>query len=220
MMQYLKVTITIFIISLGVMAIVFYRASARHTIRTDFQIVQQTETEDFYSMFKGSEYIAEATGEMVGSEEFMNKIIKKDNDLEKRIIAGSLQKKIEKWNKMVYVDDVTVHGKFSLYVKSNDIKFAKTLSLKIADTIINDNDMYQGEKNKKRKIVIVKNQDGEIIEQYEEDDGNYGAHISIRTISEPIIMAGNSLSFAIIAGLVSFFGILFLGYLKKISESL
>lgn len=198
-----------------------YKKTTSNTItRTDLQIVQQSETEDFYSMFKGSEYIANAIGEMVESEEFMNKIIKKEEVLEKYMTLGSLQNRLKKWNKLVYVDNVTVHGRMSIYVKNNDVNFAKSLSLSVADTIINDNGMYQGKKSKKRKIVIVKNQEGEIIEEYEEDDGNYGAHIVIRKISGPFVMSENNLSIALISGTLGFMAIMCICYLRKVSQSL
>ncbi len=200
--------------------VIFYNSAINKTIiRTDLQIVQQTETEDFYSMFKGSEYIANAIGEMVESEELMNKIIKKEEKLESYLSEERLEKKLKKWNEMVYVDDVTVHGRMSIYVKNDDVSFAKSLSLNVADTIINNNGMYQGEITKKRKIVIVKNQEGDIIEEYEEDDGNYGAHITIRRISGPFVVQDNKFM-PIIIGIFGFITVIFIGYLRKVSQSL
>ncbi len=198
----------------------FYKeATKKIIVRTDLQIVQQTPTEDFYSMFKGSEYIAKAIKEMVSSEEFMNKILKKDKNLGKVVVAGSLEKKLKKWNELVKIDDVTVHGRFSVYVKSEDLDFAKSLSLEIADTIINNNSMYQGEATKKKKVIVVKNQEGDTIDQYEEDDGNYGSHITIRVISGPYAVGDNKF-FPFVIGIVGFIGVLFLAYLRKVSQSL
>ena len=210
-------------LSVGIVCAVgfgFYeKATKKIIVRTDLQIVQQTPTEDFYSMFKGSEYIAKAIEEMIDSEEFMNKILKEDKNLEKIIMAPTLEKKLKKWGELVKIDDVTVHGRFSVYVSSEDLDFAKSLSLKVADTIINNNSMYQGEATKKRKIVIVKNQEGETIDQYEEDDGNYGSHITIRVISGPFAVSENK-TLPFVVGIVGFMSVIFLAYLRKVSKSL
>ncbi len=198
----------------------FYKKATKNiVVRTDLQIVQQTPTEDFYSMFKGSEYIAKAIGEMINSEEFMNKITKKDKKLENILSNKPLEQKLQKWSEIVKIDDVTVHGRFSVYVRSKNLDFAKTLSLEVADTIINNNSMYQGEATKKRKIVIVKNQDGETIDQYEEDDGNYGSHITIRVISSPFVVSENK-SLPFVVGLVAFVSVIFLAYLRRVAKSL
>ncbi len=201
-MQYLKVTITIFIISLGVMAIVFYRASARHTIRTDFQIVQHIQTEDYYALFKASEYIANAMAETVASEEFMQKVMTKNPAL-KELLPQDRQERLRAWRTMVWIDDVTTHGGFSLYVRGDDVEKTRAIAKDVATLITKDNGMYGGKNTVKKKVVVVKNENGDTIEEYEEDDGNIDDYISIRVISGPLLFTRNGVADALFAGLFS-----------------
>ena len=214
----IKIIIIAGIVAIVVMSLLMITSSTKTAVKMDFQVTQDIATDDFYSLFKSSEFVAGAIDEMVSSEEFMNKVIKKDGSVSQKF-SNNREERLKQWNETVYVDDITVHGRFSVIISHKDKNFAQQLAPIVSDLIINDNGLYQGAQKKEKQIIIIKNEQGDIIDQYEEDADD-GVRLIIRQISGPLEYAKYPLTKIISIGLGAFLITLLIGYIHRVSRTL
>ena len=120
---------------------------------TDFLIIQnQTESQDFYSLFKSAEYVRDILSESVYSELFINEVIKTEK-VNSEFLPFDKRKRMKEWNKIVKVKSGSQPGIISVEVLGNSQKEVFNISESIIEVMITKNQIFRGEGNLEVKVL-------------------------------------------------------------------
>jgi len=120
---------------------------------TDFLIIQnQTESQDFYSLFKSAEYVRDVLSESVYSELFINEVIKTEK-VNGEFLPFDKRKRLKEWNKIVKVKSGSQPGIISVEVLGNNRKEVLNISESIIEVMITKNQIFRGEGNLEVKVL-------------------------------------------------------------------
>ena len=120
---------------------------------TDFLIIQnQTESQDFYSLFKSAEYVRDVLSESVYSELFINEVIKTEK-VNSEFLPFDKRKRLKEWSKIVKVKSGSQPGIISVEVLGDDQKEVFDISESIIEVMITKNQIFRGEGNLEVKVL-------------------------------------------------------------------
>jgi hypothetical protein len=129
---------------------------------TDFLIIQnQSDTQDFYSMLKSTEYLGSVLNESVYSDKFVDAVVetnKVDADFLAKSYNISTQDKkgrLDAWANMVSVKRNTAAGIMHIDVINDDKKVATAVSSAIADVLTQKNVLFRGGDEKSVEIRVL-----------------------------------------------------------------
>lgn len=110
---------------------------------TDFLVVQNgSETQDFYSMLKSSEYLGKVLSESVYSEKFIGAVIETGGVNDGFIPAGG-KDRLKAWSKMVSVKSNPDAGILHVIVYSNNDRDALRISQAIGKVLVERNALFR-----------------------------------------------------------------------------
>ena len=129
---------------------------------TDFLIVQnQSESQDFYSTLKSTEYLGSVLNESVYSDRFIDAVVetqKVDADFLSKSYNISAQDKkgrLDAWENMVSVKRNASAGIMHIDVLNNDKKLSLSVSSAIADVLTQKNTLFRGGDEKSIEIRVL-----------------------------------------------------------------
>lgn len=135
---------------------------------TDFLIIQnQTESQDFYSLFKSAEYVRDILSESVYSELFINEVIKTEK-VNSEFLPFDKRKRMKEWSRIVKVNSGSQPGIISVEILSDSQKEVFNISESVIEVMLAKNQLFRGEGNMEVKVlsgpIIEKNPEmGDIV---------------------------------------------------------
>lgn len=128
----------------------------------DFLIVQnQSDSQDFYSMLKSTEYLGKVLNESVYSDKFIDTVIdtkKVSPDFLAKSFDLSAQDKkgrIDAWSKTVFVKRNVEAGIMHIDVLNDDQKLTVSISSAITDVLTQKNVLFRGGDEKSVEIRVL-----------------------------------------------------------------
>ena len=110
---------------------------------TDFMVVQKTGQQDFYTMFKSSEYLGKVLGESIYSEKFINTVIE-TGKVNSEFLPFDKQDRLKEWRQMVMVAKNIELGMLRVSVKSDSEREATRVMQGIEQVLIEKNALFRG----------------------------------------------------------------------------
>jgi capsular polysaccharide biosynthesis protein len=139
--------------SLSFLALVFF--SRNFKVGTDFLVVQnQSGNQDFYSLFKSSEYLGKVLSESVYSERFVSAVVE-TGKVDAGFLPTDKKERLEAWSKMVKVRRNVEAGIIQVEVFHDDQKLATRISQAITDVLTQKNMLFRGGEEKSLEIRIL-----------------------------------------------------------------
>ncbi len=141
-----------------VAAVSFFAVTAlspRVKVTTDFMVVQTNmQSQDFYSLFKSSEYLGKVLSESIWSERFINAVIE-TGKVSKEFLPFDKSERLKAWRGMVSVEKNIELGMISVTVKSDTDREAGKVMQAITDVLITKNVEFRGGDEKAVEIRIL-----------------------------------------------------------------
>lgn len=129
--------------------------SPRVKVTTDYMVVQtNTQSQDFYSLFKSSEYLGKVLSESIWSERFINAVIE-TGKVSKEFLPFDKSERLKAWRGMVSVEKNIELGMISVTVKSDTDREAGKVMQAITDVLITKNVEFRGGDEKAVEIRIL-----------------------------------------------------------------
>lgn len=134
----------------------------RFKVTTDFMVVQaNSQSQDFYTLFKSSEYLGRVLSESIWSERFINNVFE-TGQVSKETLPFDPYERLKTWRKMVSIDQNTELGMLTVTVKADTEKQASKVMQAVSDVLINKNVEFRGGDEKAVEIRVLS---GPIIER-------------------------------------------------------
>ncbi len=149
---------SIFLFGVFVAATVFFvetAVSARYAVRTDFMVVQTSSSQDFYTLFKSSEYLSKVLSESMYSERFINAVIETGKVSAQGFLPTDKRDRLNRWRSMVSVDKNIELGMLSVSVKADTEREAGKTMEALTEVLINRNKEFRGGDEKSVEIRIL-----------------------------------------------------------------
>lgn len=127
----------------------------RYVVQTDFMVVQASGSQDFYTLFKSSEYLGRVLSESIYSERFINAVAETGKVSAKSFLPTNKRDRLQSWREMVAVDKNVELGMLSVAVKSNSEKEATKVMEAITNVLINRNLEFRGGDEKAIEIRVL-----------------------------------------------------------------
>lgn len=141
-----------------VAAVSFFTVTAfspRVKVTTDYMVVQtNTQSQDFYSIFKSSEYLGKVLSESIWSERFINAVLE-TGKVSKEFLPMDKSERLKAWRSMVSVEKNIELGMISVTVKSDTDREAGKVMQAISDVLITKNVEFRGGDEKAVEIRIL-----------------------------------------------------------------
>lgn len=137
---------SIFLFGIFVAAAVFFAETAlspRYAVRTDFMVVQSSGSQDFYTLFKSSEYLGKVLSESMYSERFINAVIETGKVSDKGFLPTDKRDRLKGWRSMVSVEKNLELGMLSVAVKADTEREAAKVMDALSDVLINRNKEFR-----------------------------------------------------------------------------
>lgn len=129
--------------------------SPRFKVTTDFMVVQSnTQYQDFYTLFKSSEYLGKVLSESIWSERFINAIIE-TGKVGKEFLPLDKSERLKAWRSMVSVEKNIELGMLSVTVKADTDREAGKVMQALSDVLITKNIEFRGGDEKAIEIRIL-----------------------------------------------------------------
>lgn len=129
--------------------------SPRFKVTTDYMVVQtNTQSQDFYSLFKSSEYLGKVLSESIWSERFINAVIE-TGKVSKEFLPMDKSERLKAWRSMVSVEKNIELGMISVTVKSDTDREAGKVMQAVSDVLITKNVEFRGGDEKAVEIRIL-----------------------------------------------------------------
>lgn len=149
---------SIFLFGFFVAAAVFFVETAispRYAVRTDFMVVQVAGSQDFYTLFKSSEYLGKVLSESMYSERFINAVIETGKVSAQGFLPTDKRERLTKWREMVSVEKNLELGMLSVTVKSDTEREAAKTMEALSDVLINRNTEFRGGDEKAVEVRVL-----------------------------------------------------------------
>ncbi len=130
--------------------------------QTDFLLVQtNTQSQDFYTQFKSSEYLGNVLSEAIYSERFIDAVVETGN-VNKEFLPFDRKDKLDAWKKMVDVQKNLNLSIIVVTVKSDTERDVNRITAGISQVLVEQNSLFRGGDEKSVEIRILS---GPIIER-------------------------------------------------------
>ncbi len=130
--------------------------------KMDFLVVQaNASNQDFYSLFKSSEYLSKVLSEAVYSERFLDALIE-TGKVNKEFLPFDKQQRLAAWGKMVVVEKNLELGILSVTVRGERERDIARVMEGIAQVLTEKNSLFRGGDEKSVEIRVLS---GPILEQ-------------------------------------------------------
>ncbi len=149
---------SVFLFGFFIAAAVFFTEtliSPRYAVRTDFMVLQSSGSQDFYTLFKSSEYLGKILSESMYSERFINAVIETGKVSERGFLPTDKRARLKAWRSMVSVEKNIELGILSVTVKSDTEREASKTMEAISDVLINRNHEFRGGEEKAVEVRIL-----------------------------------------------------------------
>lgn len=149
---------SIFLFGVFVAAAAFFietAVSPRYAVRTDFMVVQSSGSQDFYTLFKSSEYLSKVLSESLYSERFINAVVETGKVSAQGFLPANKKDRLAAWRSMVSVEKNVELGMLSVTVKSDTEKEASKTMEALSDVLINRNKEFRGGDEKSIEIRVL-----------------------------------------------------------------
>lgn len=129
--------------------------SARYEVRTDFLVSQEeSNTKDYYTLARSSEYIGKILGEVVYSERFIDTVVE-TGVVNAEFLPFDKKERIEKWRGMVTIQKEADLGILHLTVAADASRDAQKISQAIAQVLVEKNGLFLGIADKNIPVSIL-----------------------------------------------------------------
>ncbi len=129
--------------------------SPRFKVTTDFMVVQSgAPTQDFYTLFKSSEYLGRVLAESMMSERFINAVVE-TGQVSKEFLPMEKRDRLKAWREMVTVTSNADLGMLSVTVKADTDREAGSIMQAIAETLVKKNIEFRGGDEKSAEVRIL-----------------------------------------------------------------
>lgn len=123
--------------------------------KTDFLVVQANATsQDFYSLFKSSEYLGKVLSEAIYSERFIDALVE-TGKVNKEFLPFDKGKRLAAWSKMVQVEKNLELGILSVTVKGDRERDIVRAMSGIVQVLTEQNALFRGGDEKSVEIRIL-----------------------------------------------------------------
>lgn len=116
--------------------------SKQYKAQTDFLIVQNQSTQDFYSLSRSNEYLSSVMGEALYSELFINEALA-SNVFPKNLFPENREDRMDAWKEMVRVDRNLQKNILTVAVYGNSSADVLNVSKAVGDVFINKNILFR-----------------------------------------------------------------------------
>lgn len=130
--------------------------------KTDFLVVQaNTQSQDFYTQFKSSEYLGNVLSEAIYSERFIDAVVE-TGKVNNEFLPFDKKDKLDTWRKMVDVQKNLELGIITVTIKSGTERDANRVMGGVSQVLTERNSLFRGGDEKSVEIRILS---GPIIER-------------------------------------------------------
>ncbi|MEP7162893.1 MAG: hypothetical protein ABI747_03975 [Candidatus Moraniibacteriota bacterium] len=127
----------------------------RFQTTTDFMVVQTgTQNQDFYTLFKSSEYLGKILSESLYSERFIGAVVE-TGKVSKEFLPFDKKDRLDTWRKMISVKKNIELGMLSVSVKSDSEREAGRIMEAVQNVLIEKNALFRGGDEKSVEIRIL-----------------------------------------------------------------
>lgn len=116
--------------------------SEQYKAQTDFLIIQNQSTQDFYSLSRSNEYLSGVMSEALYSELFINEALA-SNVFPKNLFPENREDRMDAWKKMVRVDRNLQKNILTVAVYGKSGADALNVSKSVGDVFINKNILFR-----------------------------------------------------------------------------
>lgn len=147
--------------SLAFFSLVFFSKHFKAT--TDFLVVQTgtSQSQDFYSMLKSSEYLGKVLSQSVGSEKFIGAIVE-TGGVDGNFLPGNPKDRLEAWEKMVKVTNNPDVGSLHIEVFGDNDRETLRVAQAVGQVLTEKNMLFR---SGEEKSVEIRTLSGPIIEK-------------------------------------------------------
>lgn len=129
--------------------------SPRFKVTTDFMVVQaNTQSQDYYSLFKSSEYLGKVLSESLWSERFINAVLE-TGKVSKESLPTNKSDRLTAWRDMVSVKKNIELGMLSVVVKAQTEKEGEKVMQAVSEVLMTRNAEFRGGDEKAVEIRIL-----------------------------------------------------------------
>lgn len=130
---------------LGASLAFFVLTLVAHPFRavTDLLVVQNTPNQDFYTLFKSSEFISKVLAEATLSEKFIGAVVE-TGKVNQEFLPFDKEERLKAWRRMVSVEKNTDLGLLRVVVQSDNEREAGRLSDAITSVLVEKNQLFRG----------------------------------------------------------------------------
>ncbi len=129
--------------------------SPRYAVRTDFMVVQSSGSQDFYTLFKSSEYLGKVLSESMYSERFINAVIETGKVSAQGLLPTDKRARLQAWRSMVSVEKNIELGMLAVTVKADTEREASRVMEALSDVLINRNIEFRGGEAKAVEVRVL-----------------------------------------------------------------
>lgn len=147
--------------SLAFFALVFF--SKHFKVTTDFLVVQTgaSQSQDFYSMLKSSEYLGKVLSQSVGSEKFIGAVVE-TGGVDGNFLPGNPKDRLETWEKMVKVTNNPDVGTLHIEVFGDSDRDTLRVAQAVGQVLTEKNMLFR---SGDEKSVEIRTLSGPIVEK-------------------------------------------------------
>ncbi len=147
--------------SLAFFSLVFFSKHFKAT--TDFLVVQTgtSQSQDFYSMLKSSEYLGKVLSQSVGSEKFIGAVVE-TGGVDGNFLPNNPKDRLEKWEKMVKVENNPDVGSLHIEVFGDNDRDTLRVAQAVGQVLTEKNVLFR---SGEEKSVEIRTLSGPIIEK-------------------------------------------------------
>lgn len=149
---------SIFLFGFFVAAAAFFIETAispRYAVRTDFMVVQSSGSQDYYTLFKSSEYLGKVLAESMYSERFINAVLETGKVSAQGFLPNDKRARLSAWRSMVHVEKNIELGMLAVTVKADTEREASKTMDALSDVLINRNTEFRGGDAKAVEVRVL-----------------------------------------------------------------
>ena len=129
--------------------------SMRFQSSMDFLVVQSnTQGQDFYSLFKSSEYLSKVLSEAIYSERFIDAVLE-TGKINGQFLPVNKKERLDEWREMVEVQKNLELGVLSVTVKSDNDRDAARVISAVSEVLIEKNSLFRSGDDKNVEVRVL-----------------------------------------------------------------